>query len=95
MDHCIALIVPNFEAVRTFMKLPDSTQLSTNDEAKALIKKEVDRTNKTVASFEMIKKHAILGSPFSIESGELTPTQKVKRKVVKEKFASLIAGMSG
>ena len=95
MDHCVALIVPNFEAVSAFLKLPEKTKLSTNDEAKALIKKEVDRTNKTLASFEMVKKHAILDNPFTIESGELTPTMKVKRKVVKEKFAALIAEMSG
>jgi len=95
MDYCIALIVPNFEAVRTFLKLPDDTKLSDNDQARALIKKEVDRTNKTVAGFEMVKKHAVLDSPFTIESGELTPTMKVKRKVVKERYASLISGMSG
>ncbi len=93
MDHCIALIIPNFEAVRTLLKLPDGTVLSENADAKSLIKKEIDRINKSVASFEMVKKHYILDNPFSIEGGELTPTQKVKRKVVKEKYAAAIASL--
>ena len=94
MDHCVALIVPNFAAIRTLLKLPDSEVLSLNIEAKALIKKEIDRINKTLASFEMVKKHTILDNPFTLEGGELTPTQKVKRKVVKEKYAEKIAGMT-
>ncbi len=94
MDHCVALIVPNFEALRGSLKLSDDAVLSENPEARGLIKKEVDRTNKSLANFEMIKKHAILDSPFTLESGELTPTQKVKRKVVKEKYAALIAALS-
>ena len=93
MEYCIALIVPAFEAVRTALKLPDNVALSDNVDAKALIKKEVDRINKTVAGFEMVKKHVLLDGPFTIEGGELTPTQKVKRKVVKEKYADRIAAM--
>lgn len=94
MDHCIALIIPNFEAVREFLKLPEGTVLSQNEEAKALIKKEIDRTNRSLAGFEMVKKHALLDTAFSIESGELTPTLKVRRKVVKEKYADVIAQLS-
>lgn len=94
MDHCVALIVPNFAAIRTLLKLSDTEVLSLNIEAKALIKKEIDRINKTLASFEMVKKHTILDNAFTLEGGELTPTQKVKRKVVKEKYAEQIAGMS-
>jgi len=42
----------------------------------------------------MVKKHAILDAPFSIESGELTPTLKVKRKVVNQKFAETIRSLA-
>jgi long-chain acyl-CoA synthetase len=93
MDSCVALIVPNFETVRKQLGLPESAILSENAEAKALIKKEIDTVNKTLASFETVKKHAILDQPFSIETGELTPTLKVKRKVVQQKFAAEIAGL--
>ena len=91
MDYVAALVIPNFEAVRNALSLPEGTILSENPEAKALIKKQIDAINKTGANFEMIKKHAILDRAFSIESGELTPTLKVKRKVVREKYADIIS----
>ncbi len=95
MDHCVALIIPTFDVVRNVLKLPDGTVLSLSPEAKALIKKEIDRINKTLAGFEMVKRHTILDAPFTLEGGELTPTQKVKRKVVREKYAAKIAEMGG
>jgi len=91
MEYCIALIVPAFEAVRTALNLPEGATLGQNPEVKSLIKGEIDRINKTLAGYEIIKKHAILEAPFTIEGGELTPTLKVKRKVVKERYADRIA----
>ncbi|HEY0865944.1 MAG TPA: hypothetical protein VGE01_01120, partial [Fimbriimonas sp.] len=93
MDHCVALIVPKDESVRHALNLPETARLSENAEAKALLKKEIDRLNRGLASYEMVKRHAVLDEPFSIENGELTPSMKVKRKVVKEKFADLLASM--
>jgi long-chain acyl-CoA synthetase len=90
MDACVALIVPKFEAVRHHLHLGDDVRLSENAEAKALVKKEIDRINKSLASYEMVKKHALLDEPFSIESGELTPSLKVRRKVVRNKYLSVI-----
>jgi long-chain acyl-CoA synthetase len=90
MDACAALIIPNFDAVSKALRLPDGASLKGNEEAKALIKKEVDRVNKTLAGYEMVKRHAILDAPFTVESDELTPTLKVKRKVVMEKYKTLI-----
>ena len=57
------------------------------DQVKALIKSEVDKANKELADFERVKKHALLDAAFSVDGGELTPSLKVRRKVVKEKFA--------
>ena len=50
--------------------------------------------NKTLAGFEMVKRHTLLEKPFSIESGEMTPSLKVKRNVVKERYATDIAAMT-
>ncbi len=91
MDACAALIIPHFDAVRKALRLADGESLAGNEEAKALIKKEVERVNKTLANFEMVKRHAILNAPFTVESGELTPTLKVKRKVVIEHYKDIIA----
>ncbi len=90
MDHCICLVVPAYEAVRHALSLADSVVLSTNDAAKNLIKQEVENLNKSLASFEAIKKHAILDEPFTVDNGELTPTLKVKRKVVTQHYKELI-----
>ena len=94
MDHCIALIVPNLELVKKELGLGEEAKVSENDSAHALIKKEVDKFNKSVANFEMVKKFALLDSPFSIETGELTPTLKVKRKAVREKYADVVAKLA-
>ncbi|HSI71856.1 MAG TPA: long-chain fatty acid--CoA ligase, partial [Fimbriimonas sp.] len=58
MDSCAALVVPNFEAVRKELGLPESVELSGSEEARKLIKREIDKTNKTLAPFEMVKQHA-------------------------------------
>lgn len=91
MDHCVALIVPNADAVRAALELKPETPITDTPEVRALLKKEIDRINKTMANFEAVKKFALLDNAFSIESGELTPTLKVKRKVVKERYADKIA----
>ena len=99
LEHCIALIVPNFSHVREALlekgiDEKDDTVLAKLSETRALIKGDIDKTNKTLATFEMVKKFEILDHGFTIDSGELTPSLKVKRKVVKERYKDLIAKMS-
>lgn len=57
------------------------------------VQKAVDEVNATLARVEMVKKFRIVPRPFSIETGELTPTLKVKRKVVNKNFAAEIESM--
>jgi long-chain acyl-CoA synthetase len=57
------------------------------------VRAAVDEVNRGVAPVRQIKKFTILGQPLSIESGELTPTLKVKRKVVRDHFAAAIDEM--
>jgi long-chain acyl-CoA synthetase len=93
MDYCVALIVLNDESVRKKLNIAEDVLLSENAETKALVKREIDTVNKGLASFEGVKKHAILDKPFTIEGGELTPTLKVKRRVVNQEYADLIASL--
>jgi len=100
LDGCVALIVPNFELVRTQLNSTQSDEeLAASPEAKKLIKAEVDKVNKALAQFEAVKKFALLPAKFTVEGGELTPTLKVKRKGVRVKYGpvldSLIGGESG
>ena len=96
MDSCIALIVPNYALFRQRLgeELSDE-EISKHDEVVASIKAEVKAINRTLAGFEQVKKHALLGNKFSIEGGELTPTLKVRRRVVSTKYASVIEGLVG
>ena len=57
-----------------------------------MIQEAVDATNAKLARYETIKKFAIVETDFSVESGELTPSMKVKRKVVESKFNTTIDG---
>ncbi len=60
---------------------------------KALVSSIIEEKNKELAKFETIKKFTILQNDFSQETGELTPTLKVKRKVVNQKYANIIERM--
>ena len=67
--------------------------VATTDATRAEIQQAIDRLNATVARSEQIKKHTILPRPFSVESGELTPTMKLKRATIAERYAAEIAAM--
>jgi long-chain acyl-CoA synthetase len=57
------------------------------------IQAKIDEVNLTLARVEQIKKFTVLPKPFGIDSGELTPTMKIKRKVVAQKYAREIEAM--
>jgi len=57
------------------------------------VQKEVDRANDQLPRFMQIKYFRILPEPFSIEAGEMTPTMKLKKRVIEEKYRDLLDGM--
>jgi long-chain acyl-CoA synthetase len=71
------------------------SELAATDEVRQLVQDELDRVNGNYASVEQIKKFAILKRELSIEDGELTPTLKVKRAVINEKYAALLDSLYG
>ncbi|HEX3691391.1 MAG TPA: long-chain fatty acid--CoA ligase [Solirubrobacteraceae bacterium] len=71
----------------------DLGALASADEVRALVQEELDRANAHYAQVEQIKKFAILHRDLTVEDGELTPTLKVKRSVVNERFADLFDAM--
>lgn len=94
MDACIALIVPDFAVLRHDFGDRTAEEFVESPDIRKLIKAEVDHVNKTLASYEMVKRHALLATPFTIESGELTPTMKVRRKAVLARHAELVASLA-
>jgi long-chain acyl-CoA synthetase len=88
--YITALIVPDFSELHRFSKhngIPAGSDkdLVANDQVKALIQKQIDEVNETLPRYEQIKYYKVLDKPFSVESGELTPTLKLKRRIVLEK----------
>ena len=93
-----ALIVPDFPELHRFSKhngIPacSDKDLIENEEIKALFKKQVDEVNEALPRYEQIKYYKVLDKTFSVESGELTPTLKLKRRIVFEKFKDDIESM--
>jgi len=64
----------------------DYADLTKNPRVYEFIKQKVDKFNEQLASFETIKKFIISDHEFTLESGELTPTMKVKKNKVIERF---------
>jgi long-chain acyl-CoA synthetase len=93
----VALITLDPEEILPWAKehgLPeDLAALSAADEVQALVQAELDRANAHYAQVEQIKKFAILDRDLTVEDGELTPTLKVKRALVNERFADLFDAM--
>ncbi len=86
----VALITLDAEEIIPWAKehgLPEElAELVQTDEVQALVQTELDRANTHYARVEQIKKFTILDHDLSIETGELTPTLKVKRNVINERY---------
>ena len=76
-------------------RIPFTTfaDLTRNPEIKKLIQKQVDEVNKTVARVETIKRFALIPRRFYAEDGDVTPTQKVKRRNLEKQYKDLIESM--
>ena len=66
--------------------------LAERPDARALIQAAIDHVNAPMAQFEKLKAFAVIVEDFSIAGGELTPTFKVKRRVIEQHYADKIPG---
>jgi long-chain acyl-CoA synthetase len=93
--YCVALIVPSFEMLKDVAKkegisYSDEKELIEHPRVKELIEEALAEVNSGFAKYETIKKFALIPQLFSQETGELTPTIKVKRGAVEKKYKALI-----
>ncbi len=96
--YLTALIVPDFEALREYadtnnIPYDGNADLVGHVEINALIERNIAAIQKELSSYERVRRFTLLEKPFSIEDGELTPSQKVRRKIVEERYAHLIENM--
>jgi long-chain acyl-CoA synthetase len=93
----VALITLDEEEIVPWAKehnLPEKLgELAEADAVREMIQKELDRANSNYAQVEQIKKFAILDHDLSVETGELTPTLKVKRNVINERYGDLFESL--
>ncbi len=90
-----ALIVPDFEQLGLFarkagLKNVSAAELVKEESVVELIRLEIEKQQAIFSDYERIRKFELLAEPFTIENGKLTPTMKVKRKVVLQEYADLI-----
>jgi long-chain acyl-CoA synthetase len=91
----VLLVVPNYEQLEKWAKLKnmiwtDRSQLLAMPAVNQMMEQEVRSKLTGLAPFEMPKKIALLGADFSVDTGELTPTLKVKRRVIEKNYKALI-----
>ncbi|MEO5988755.1 MAG: long-chain fatty acid--CoA ligase [Candidatus Eisenbacteria bacterium] len=96
--YCVALLIPDFlhlEAEAKARGWPQESRaaLLRHPEVRDLYQAELDKLNADLAGFETIKKFELLDRDLSPEAGELTPTLKVRRRVIMQRFADLIESM--
>ena len=86
-----ALIVPEYDAVRRELgTAAKDGELSEDERVRALIQGDLDAVTTGFASYERPKRFALLARELSHESGELTPTLKVKMRVVRKRYGGVI-----
>ena len=93
--YASVLIVPNFDNLRAFAREKgldpgDVESLFQAEPVQDLYEQVLAELNQGLASYETLKKYRLVPQEFTIEAGELTPTLKVKRRVIEEKYADLI-----
>ena len=93
-----ALIVPDFEALKEYadahrIQYKDAIELCEMKQIYEMLEKELAQFQKKLANYERVRKFSILEKPFTVEGGEITPTLKVKRKVIEQRYGNLIDDM--
>lgn len=90
-----ALVVPNFEKLEEYAKAEDVSYENRSDlvhknEIIEFMQSEVQKSTPGLASYEQVKKIALLDKDFEMEEGEITPTLKVKRNIISKKYKDVI-----
>jgi len=90
-----ALIVPMWEQLESYCKLKgievkSKREMCEHPRIVDLFQRQIEKLTPNLARYEKIKKIALLENEFSIEGGELTPTLKVKRRVIDQKYKDVI-----
>lgn len=97
-EYLTAIIVPSKEEMKDRFKFKeeyfnDPAEFITDKEVKDWIEEDMKQLEKELGKFERVKEFIVKRRPFSLDAGEMTPTQKIKRKIVEGKYSKEIKGM--
>jgi long-chain acyl-CoA synthetase len=93
-----ALIVPDFESIKEYA---DANKILYNDvkdlierkEIYTLVEQDIGKIQKSLANYERVRKFKLLDHQFTLETGEMTPSMKLRRKTIEERYRNLIEEM--
>ena len=96
--YITALIVPDYEALKEYadahrIHYNDPKELTQMKQIYELLENDLGQFQRKLANYERVRKFTILEKPFTIEGGEMTPSLKLKRKVIEERYTKLIDDM--
>ena len=96
--YVTAIIIPAFNALKEYahkkhIQYQSKEDLIKNADIKKMLEDRINKLQKNFASFEQIKKFTLLAKSFTMESGELTNTLKIRRPVINRRYAREIEAM--
>ena len=96
--YLTALVVPNFDALkglalRQGIPYVTTDELASHPRVYEFIAKRIEEKQKDLANYEKVRKFALLERGLTIEEGEITPTLKVKRRVIAERYKKILDNM--
>lgn len=97
-NYATALIVPAWEALEAWareanLQFSNKVDLLKDAKVQAYFEQQLTKVQQHLPRYERVKRFTLLSEPFSVEGGEITPTMKLKRRVIQQRFASEIEAM--
>ncbi len=97
-EYLTAIIVPSKEELKEVFEFKepfftDKDEFIQDEAIKKWLDMDMHKYANELGKFERVKHYILKRRPFTLEAGEMTPTQKIKRKVVEQKYAAEIKGM--
>ncbi|MCK6527909.1 long-chain fatty acid--CoA ligase [Myxococcota bacterium] len=96
--HLVALVVPHRERLleacrRVAIPNSDWARLLGDERVRRMLEAEVERANQKLARFESVRRFAVLPEDLTVEDGEVTPTLKVRRTVLLDRYRKIVDGL--
>jgi len=90
-----ALLVPDFATLQVWadgqgIDTSDREALTSHEKVRSLFEAEIADVNKNLGKYQLVNAFGLLGNEWTIETEELTPTQKIKRRIISKKYAAVI-----